>query len=736
MIRSTNLLRDYQEEMIARVREAWEHHRSVMVQMPTGTGKTHVLAAIVNRVVSDRAGKVLVVAHRIELISQISDTLTSFGITHDGLGGTDFSSVVVASIQTVTRRLERMELEPDLVIIDEAHHALAKTYRVLWERWPKARFLGLTATPCRMNRTGFTDLFDVLLPSWSIATFIGKGVLSAFDYVSIYPNSAEQRLIASLAKRGADGDYQVKEMDAVLNRRQSIERLYRSLKAYADGRRGIVYAITIEHARRIAEYYSGQGVSAAAIDSHTPREERKRLVERFKAGDLMVLVNVDVFSEGFDCPAVEFVQLARPTLSLAKYLQQVGRGLRKSGGKKACMLIDNVGLYRVFGLPVMPWDWESMFRGECAGRGVTPTVVSTHAACSRQEMEEPESETGVGWVVSHEDLLSRLDEWKVALPRERHEPALRAWQDKATGLWGLKRGRKVGTEAIYIRVFDIQEDWAAVRFGDHTCGLVDASGQVVWKKESCGPMKFARNHFLVVREQDGAERYLDLYSWQLYDSKPEVRRCGEVEVLKVQHRCYSRTRKVYVSYNDFGRVLLTNRGFYLSVFESPERNYCLLPGDYERFYSFRRLLPDGSIVVEDGSGRLFHVADGLEKVPVDGLEAVERLAEGIQQRLEAEEEAKKRKILEDYQQAVPYCMGSKWGLKVGNRLTVPPVYRTVRVPVGKYCVVEKNYGQWGLIAIDGSVLIEPKYPEITLGEDGVVTVTSVTGKRDVYNIKV
>lgn len=736
MIRSTNLLRDYQEEMIARVREAWEHHRSVMVQMPTGTGKTHVLAAIVNRVVSDRAGKVLVVAHRIELISQISDTLTSFGITHDGLGGTDFSSVVVASIQTVTRRLERMELEPDLVIIDEAHHALAKTYRVLWERWPKARFLGLTATPCRMNRTGFMDLFDVLLPSWSIATFIGKGVLSAFDYVSIYPNSAEQRLIASLAKRGADGDYQVKEMDAVLNRRQSIERLYRSLKAYADGRRGIVYAITIDHARRIAEYYSGQGVSAAAIDSQTPREERKRLVERFKAGDLMVLVNVDVFSEGFDCPAVEFVQLARPTLSLAKYLQQVGRGLRKSGGKKACMLIDNVGLYRVFGLPVMPWDWESMFRGERAGRGVTPTVVSTHAACSRQEMEEPEAETGVGWVVSHEDLLSRLDEWKVALPRERHEPALRAWQDKATGLWGLKRGRKAGTEAIYIRVFDIQEDWAAVRFGDHTCGLVDASGQVVWKKENCGSMKFARNHFLVVREQDGAERYLDLYSWQMYDSKPEVRRCGEVEVLKVQHRCYSRTRKVYVSYNDFGRVLLTNRGFYLSVFESPERNYCLLPGDYERFYSFRRLLPDGSIVVEDGSGRLFHVADGLEKVPVDGPEAVERLAEGIQQRLEAEEEAKKRKILEDYQQAVPYCMGSKWGLKVGNRLTVPPVYRTVRVPVGKYCVVEKNYGQWGLIAIDGSVLIEPKYPEITLDEDGVVTVTSVTGKRDVYNIKV
>lgn len=145
-----------------------------------------------------------------------------------------------------------------MVIIDEAHHAQARTYRMLWSKFPEAKFLGLTATPCRMGRTGFTDLFDSLVCSWSVAEFIRKGWLSSFDYVSIRANSREQRLIDSLEKRGADGDYQIREMNDVLNRHTSIERLYRSVLEYADGKKGIVYAVSIDHARNIAAYYSGK----------------------------------------------------------------------------------------------------------------------------------------------------------------------------------------------------------------------------------------------------------------------------------------------------------------------------------------------------------------------------------------------------------------------------------------------------------------------------------------------
>lgn len=720
-------LRDYQQEMIARVQEAWRHHRSVMVQMPTGTGKTHVLASIV----ADFPGKVLIVAHRVELVEQIRETVGRF--YHSELIN-HHSELQISSIQTVSRRIDVFDFHPDLVIVDEAHHALAKTYRILWEKWPEAKFLGLTATPCRMNRAGFTDLFDCLLSSWSIAEFIERGVLSVFDYVSIRPDSEDQRLIDSLVKRGADGDYQVKEMNEVLNKRPPIERLYRSFSHFACGQKGIVYAISIEHARQIAAYYSQMGVKAAAIDSKTPLEERKRLVGEFKRGELRVLVNVDVFSEGFDCPDVEFVQMARPTLSLAKYLQQVGRGLRKSEGKRACVLIDNVGLYRVFGLPVVDRDWESMFRGEIPGRGLRVPVPSDDMACAIRKPLEGGIDADMELVVSHELLLSQLGE--LSAHSDKKEGILRAWQDKHSGLWGLRCGRNRVGEARYVRVFDVKKDWAAVRFEDHACGLVDVSGKVVWKQRGYESMKFGRNHFLKVHTSNGMEHYLDLYSLRMYDSKPKVRRYGKVEVLKVRDRYYSRTRDVYISSGDFESILFVDKGFYLSVFENPERYFCLLPGNYECFYRFRRMLADKSIVVEDSMGHLFHVSEGMEKEPIHNFNSVGRLEERVRKRLEAEHEARRQKTLDDYQRAVPFCIGSKWGIKVGDRLTVPPVYRMIKPPVGKFCVVEKNYGQWGLIAVDGSVLIEPVYPEITIGDDGVVMVTSVTGKRRIYNIKV
>ena len=255
---------------------------------------------------------VWIVAHRRELVDQIEETVSRYGMRKED------GRVRVLSIQWLSRNGKVLDEEPGLIVIDEAHHALAETYRELWKRYPEARKLGMTATPCRLNGRGFTDLFDSLVISWTVEEFIGKGWLSSFDYVSIRADSREQRLIDSLKKRGADGDYQVKEMNAVLNRETTIKGLYESVERYAAGKKGIVYAISIAHARRIAACYSAHGLDAVAIDSRTPASERKKLVDDFRRGKIKVLVNVDIFSEGFDCPDVEFVQLARPTLSLAK----------------------------------------------------------------------------------------------------------------------------------------------------------------------------------------------------------------------------------------------------------------------------------------------------------------------------------------------------------------------------------------------------------------------------------
>ena len=356
---------DYQEDMVKRVQEAFKHHDAVMVQMPTGTGKTYLLAALVGLFLKE---EVWVVAHRRELVSQIKDTLEKF------FSSLKSTSIKVTSIQWLSRHYGEIEEKPGLIVIDEAHHALAETYAEVMNAYPKAKKLGLTATPYRLNGKGFTDLFDTLLCSWSMEKFIAEGRLSLYDYYSIKPDSAAQLLIDSLQKRGTDGDYQQKELNEVMDVKPSLERLCLTIKEYVPGKKGIVYAISIQHAEHIAEFYRENGIKAVAISSKTPLAERQEFIERFKSSslssslnsasdDIEVLVSVDLFSEGFDCPDVEFIQLARPTLSLAKYMQMVGRGLRVAEGKEYCVILDNVGLYKRFGLPSVDRDWQSMFEG-------------------------------------------------------------------------------------------------------------------------------------------------------------------------------------------------------------------------------------------------------------------------------------------------------------------------------------------------------------------------------------
>ncbi len=392
------VLRGYQREMLGRINEAWRSCRSVMVQMPTGTGKTVLMTEVIRTWTIDHGPlTILIVAHRRELIEQIRQTLDrrtkeqvfdrrteeqkdidrrTEGQVFSDKRTEEHSFVTVTSIQKLSRAEENdllLAKEYSLIIIDEAHHALAKTYRQLWERWPEAKFLGLTATPCRLSGEGFEDLFDVLLQGEDIQWFIDQKWLSDFEYVSARPDSLVMHQIGGLRKRGADGDYQTKEMVTVMDVPESIAHLYDSYEAFAWGKKGIVYAIDRAHASHIAAYYQSKGVRCAVIDSQTPAVERAQIVEKYKASpcSVDVIVNVDIFSEGFDCPEVEFIQLARPTLSLSKYLQQVGRGMRVSEGKDCVLILDNVGLYQRFGLPTDCRDWCQMFHGRMAGKGQT-----------------------------------------------------------------------------------------------------------------------------------------------------------------------------------------------------------------------------------------------------------------------------------------------------------------------------------------------------------------------------
>ena len=400
------MLRDYQIAICSQVREAFREHRSVMVQMPTGTGKTVVLAQLVKgfQPTEGQGSGILIVAHRRELIEQIRATIRRMGIERP--------SLMVESIQTISRRMHSASLDRmgvGLVVIDEAHHALAKSYRLLWDAWPEAKFLGLTATPWRMSGEGFTDLFEVLVQSQGIKRFIAEGWLCPYDYYAVRPDSDDLQRVDALTKRGTDGDYQTKEMREKLDDAPCIERLFATYQRHAAGKKGIVYAIDIAHAEHIAAYYRQQGVDTLALSSKTPKGERQEVVNRFREqGSPEVLVSVDLFSEGFDCPDVEFIQMARPTLSLAKYLQMVGRGLRRHRDKACCILIDQVGLYRAFGLPSAERDWEVAFEGcsELDGQQHEGMARLERGMIPSSLLEGNEEE--VVQIVSHEGMAQRF----------------------------------------------------------------------------------------------------------------------------------------------------------------------------------------------------------------------------------------------------------------------------------------------------------------------------------------
>ena len=462
-------LYDYQKDMVQQIEEAFKTHQSVMVQMPTGTGKTILLAEVVkSEKIKGKNPCVWIVVHRRELVEQIEETLakqldSSLFTLPSSLNPLDSSLfplpsslnpldsslftlpsslkpldssfftfpsslIKVFSIQWLSRHYKELDDYPTLIVIDEAHHAVARTYKEVMDAYPEAKKLGLTATPCRLNRKGFTDLFDVLLQSWSYNKFIADGWLSLYDYMSVKADSLDQQMVFGLTKRGADGDFSLREMSEKLDVRPSIERLCDTVMRYAPDKKGIVYAIDIKHAEHIAECYRERGLNAVAISSKTPAEERKYIIERFRNSNdslkntncqvldspIRILVNVDLFGEGFDCPDVEFIQLARPTLSLSKYLQQVGRGMRVYEGKRYCLILDNVGLYRLFGMPSDDRDWQAMFEGKSAGKGNIASAEERYSVAYALRDESrciiSNEQTELITVMTHEGQRKDLDE--------------------------------------------------------------------------------------------------------------------------------------------------------------------------------------------------------------------------------------------------------------------------------------------------------------------------------------
>ena len=736
---------DYQEDMKERIEKALRLHRSVMAQMPTGTGKTYLLTAVIDSFVSNNPKeKVWIVAHRRELVSQIDETVRKFHSYSVSNTSSLLSSVKAMSIQWLMRHYDEIEEEPGMIVIDEAHHALAKTYKEMWERFPKAKFLGLTATPCRLNGKGFTDLFDVLVQSWDVPEFISKGRLATYDFVSIKSDGMTQRLIDSLQKRGADGDYQNKEMDMLLNKKPSIERLYQSLEEYGKGRKGIVYAINISHAQKITKLYQEHGVKAIAIDSKTPATERQQDIEAFKKGDIQVLVNVDIFSEGFDCPDVEFVQLARPTLSLAKYLQMVGRGLRVAKGKKNCVIIDNVGLYRVFGLPSQVWNWKATFEGKLkyGRKKETSQEKAFFLMNGKQETVPVDQDSEMMMVMSHEELMQSLK---------------------------------------YREFVDCNDDFAIVKLPEGKMTVVNRQGEQVIEPGNYYDMKFLQGNILSYRPRRKTVCYYDLLARVVIDEDihakdaPEVITINKWEFIEYNGLFRSRTYEYFALPFRPSQYDLWNYGYYLiynfqrstasgcqewiykeedggsmRMYKENSEKVCFLRSDHTHVYWLCADLYDSGIVVMDSHEDYYYVDSNLKKTYIgcnqpkteseNLMVAMPRLGKVVYER-----EMKRRKKQEEQELELMhekseaghvelYQAGKKWGVKVDGRVIVPPLYHSIAQPVGAYCAFEQIPQHWGVMTLKGKVIVDAKYEKVEIRDNGIAVVTGITGKTQSINL--
>ncbi len=347
-------LRAYQKEQMDLIFKAWaEGYRKVMAQLSTGGGKTILFSYIARSFVEEGQG-VMVIAHRKELIVQAKDKLEAItglecGVIKAGYPAEYHKDIQVASIQSLSRRKHRPDV--GLVIFDEAHHCSSKTYSDIIEQYPNAYILGVTATPCRTDGQGFQFLFDELIPGVCPKQLMADGYLCPFKLYGAKP-------ISTKGVRTTAGDFNQKQLE---DRAMAlIGDVYPSWEKHAEGLQTIIFAVSVAHSKKIVEQFEEQGINAEHIDGTTPDKEREEIIERFRNRETMVLSNVGIFTEGFDLPTLEAVQVVRPTMSLSLHLQMLGRGLRPAvdEGKEYCVFIDHSDNWSEHGLPDEDRVWS------------------------------------------------------------------------------------------------------------------------------------------------------------------------------------------------------------------------------------------------------------------------------------------------------------------------------------------------------------------------------------------
>jgi len=348
-------LRPYQVDCVEQLRTGYRQGiRRQLLTSPTGSGKT-VLFSFITKSSLAKGQRTVIMAHRSEILRQISDTLTTFEVPHKvlraGMATPKLAQTVVASVNTLGRRLEGFP-PPDLCIVDEAHHSAAGTWARVFGSWPTTRFLGVTATPERLDGKGLGDYYDRMVRGPEVQWLIENGFLSPPKYF------APERMVDASSIRKVAGEFARDDAAKVFDKPTITGDAVLQYRKICPGKTAVVFGISIAHCIHVANQFRGSGIPAAVIDGTMTDEQRSQVIADLRARRTLVLISCELISEGFDLPAVEAVILLRPTASLALHLQQIGRGLRPSPGKTCTFVLDHVGNCLRHGLAEEERDWS------------------------------------------------------------------------------------------------------------------------------------------------------------------------------------------------------------------------------------------------------------------------------------------------------------------------------------------------------------------------------------------
>lgn len=371
-------LRPYQQDMIERTRAAMREHKRVLLQAPTGAGKTAITVHMMARA-AEQGKRAFFLVHQSELLSQTSRALWAQHLEHGMIAAGRVQSnqpAQVASVQTLVRRLHRYK-EPDLIIIDECHRSASASYQTILDAWPNAWVIGLTATPQRTDGKGLGDTYAVIVRGPSIRELMDAGYLCDYE-IYAPPNTLDLSHLKTKM-----GDYDRSELEATVDRPTITGDAIATYLKHSPGKRCVVMCVSIKHAEHVRESYLSAGVPCELIEGSMTNQEREAVLDRMRSGETLVISQVQLMIEGVDLPGIEVIQWLRPTQSLIVWMQGNGRGLRPAQGKESLLILDQVGNWQRHGLPDddREWSLEGRKKGRRSSSDETDIRVQQCQAC-------------------------------------------------------------------------------------------------------------------------------------------------------------------------------------------------------------------------------------------------------------------------------------------------------------------------------------------------------------------